>query len=71
VKPVDSLVVVVKLAYQSTTSSTSADAESTTGPAPHLLPLTTIGSANRGFDVNAPDATFEEQLVVLLVTTTL
>jgi hypothetical protein len=68
---VANLVAVVELAYQSTTSSTSAVAERTTGPAPHRLPLTTIGSARSGLEVSAPDANADEQLVVLLVITTL
>jgi hypothetical protein len=70
VKPVDSLVLVDELAYQSTTSSTSAVADKVTGPVPHRLPFVTMGSARRGFEVSTPETAAEEQFVVLFVMTT-
>jgi hypothetical protein len=71
VKPVDSFVVVVEFENQSITSSTSAVADSTTGPDPHRLPFVTMGSAKSGLDVKAPETGDDGQLVVLLVMTTL
>jgi hypothetical protein len=70
VNPVVSLVGATCVSYQSITSFTSAVADNTTGPAPHRLPLVTIGSPSSGVEVKVPDTGKEGQFVLLLVITT-